>query len=99
MLGVAITVWVFAPAFQGRDAAMRYIGSHRLELGAWLSIIVLNGLITLPLSLAGILDIQQGLSIGTFVIAALATDLPMLVFVYVRLIWPGALTWADLGLK
>ena len=42
------------------------------RLGAWLSVIVLNGLITLPLSLAGILNIQQGLTIGTFVIAALA---------------------------
>lgn len=99
VLGVAITVWVFAPAFQGREAAKRYIGSHRLELGAWVSIIVLNGLITLPLSLVGILNIQQGLTLGTFVIAALSTDLPMLIFVYVRLIWPGALTWTDLGLK
>jgi membrane protease YdiL (CAAX protease family) len=98
-LGIAVTVWVFAPAFQGREAAMRYLGSHRLELGAWVSVLVLNGLITLPLALSGVLNVQQGLTLGTFVIAALSTDLPMLIFVYVRLIWPGALTWTDLGLK
>ncbi len=99
VLGVAVTAWVFVPAFQGREAALRLIGSHRLEIGAWLSVIVLNGVITLPLTLSGILNIQQGLTLGTFVIAALSTDLPMLIFVYVRLIWPRALTWTDLGLK
>jgi membrane protease YdiL (CAAX protease family) len=99
ILGLAVTVWVFAPAFQGREAAARYIGSHRLEIGAWLSVIVLNGLITVPLTVSGILKIDQGLTLGTFVIAALSTDLPMLIFVYVRLIWPGVLTWTDLGLK
>jgi membrane protease YdiL (CAAX protease family) len=99
VLGVAVTIWVFVPAFQGREAASRLIGSHRLEIGAWLSVIVLNGVITLPLTLSGVLNIEQGLTLGTFVIAALSTDLPMLIFVYVRLIWPGALTWTDLGLK
>lgn len=99
ILGLLITVWVFVPAFQGREAAARLIGSHRLEIGAWISVIVLNGLITVPLALSGILRIDQGLTLGTFVIAALSTDLPMLIFVYGRLIWPGALTWTDLGLK
>src|SRR5215471_19001712 len=99
VLGLAVTVWVFLPAFQGREAAARHIGSHRLEIGAWLSVIVLNALITVPLTVSGIVRIDRGLTVGTFVIAALATDLPMLIFVYVRLIWPGALTWIDLGLK
>ncbi|MBV9328369.1 MAG: CPBP family intramembrane metalloprotease [Chloroflexi bacterium] len=99
IFGLLITVWVFAPAFQGREAAARMVGSHRLEIGAWLSVIVLNGLITVPLALTGVLKIDQGLTVGTFVIAAASTDLPMLVFVYLRLIWPGALTWTDLGLK
>ncbi|MBV9580522.1 MAG: CPBP family intramembrane metalloprotease [Chloroflexi bacterium] len=99
IIGLLITVWVFVPAFQGREAAARLVGSHRLELGAWLSVIVMNGLITIPLTLSGALKIEQGLTVGTFVIAALATDLPMLIFVYGRLIWPGVLTWTDLGLK
>jgi membrane protease YdiL (CAAX protease family) len=99
VFGLTVTVWVFVPAFQGREAATRALGSHRLEFGSWLSVIVLSGLITVPLSVSGILRIDQGLTVGTFVIAALSTDLPMLIFVYVRLIWPGALTWTDLGLK
>ena len=41
MLGVAVTAWVFIPAFQGREAAQGHLGSHRLEIGAWLSVIVL----------------------------------------------------------
>jgi uncharacterized protein len=97
MLGVAVAAWVLIPAFQGRAAAQRDLGSHRLELGAWLSVIVLNALVTLPL--APFLHIEQGLTTGTFLIAALSTDIPMLVIIYVRLIMPGALTWRDLGLK
>jgi len=99
MAGLAVTVWTFVPAFQGREAAARLLGSHRLEIGAWLSVIVLNLLITAPLSLAGLLKVDQGLTAGTFVVAAVASDLPMLIFVYVRLIWPRALTWTELGLK
>ena len=94
MLGVAVTAWVFIPAFQGREAAQGHLGSHRLEIGAWLSVIVLNALVTLPL--APFLHIEQGLTTGTFLVAALSTDVPMLLIVYVRLIMPGALTWRDL---
>ena len=46
-----------------------------------------------------LLHIDQGLTAGTFVIAALSTDIPMLLIVYVRVILPGALTWRDLGLR
>jgi membrane protease YdiL (CAAX protease family) len=92
-----ITLWVLVPAFQGKEAAERNLGSHRLELGAWLTVIVLNVLITLPL--APFLHIERGLTVGTFAIAALSTDIPMLVIIYVRLIMPGALTWRDLGLR
>ena len=97
IIGLAIAVWVFIPAFQGADAAPRDLGSHRLAFGAWLTGIVLNALITLPL--APFLRIDQGLTTGTFVIAALSTDIPMLIIVYVRLIMPRALTWRDLGLR
>lgn len=97
VLGLGIALWVLLPGFQGAEAARRDLGSHRLELGAWLTVIVLNALITLPL--APFLHIEQGLTAGTFVIAALSTDIPMVLVVYVRLIRPGALTWQDLGLR
>ncbi len=97
VLALAIAVWVLLPGFQGAAAARRDLGSHRLTVGAWLTVIVLNALITLPL--APFLHIEQGLTAGTFVIAALSTDIPMLLIVYVRLIMPGALTWRDLGLR
>src|SRR5260370_42332966 len=97
VLGVGIAVWVLRPVFQGPEAARRDLGSHRLIFGAWLTVIVLNALITLPL--APFLHIDQGLTAGTFVIAALSTDIPMLLIVYVRLIMPGALSWRDLGLR
>jgi uncharacterized protein len=97
VIGIAVAVWVFLPAFQGPEAARRDLGSHRLTLGAWLTVIVLNAVITLPL--APFLHIEQGLTAGTFIIAALSTDIPMLLIVYVRLIMPGAVTWADLGLR
>ena len=97
VLALAVAVWVLLPGFQGKEAAQRHLGSHRLELGAWLTVIVLNALITLPL--APFLHIEQGLTGGTFLVIALSTDIPMLVIVYVRLIMPGALTWRDLGLR
>ena len=97
VLGLAITGWVFWPAFRGPEAARRDIGTHRLAIGAWLAVIVLNALITLPL--APFLHIERGLTAGTFVIAALSTDIPMLLVVYVRLIMPGAVTLKELGLR
>src|SRR5437868_380391 len=96
VIGLAIAGWVFLPAFQGAEAARRALGSHRLTFAAWVTVIVLNAVITLPL--APFLHIEQGLTAGTFVIAALSTDIPMLLIVYARVIMPGALTWSDLGL-
>jgi uncharacterized protein len=97
LLGLGITAWVFWPAFQGAEAARRDLGTHRLAIGSWLAVIVLNALITLPL--APFLHIESGLTSGTFLIAALSTDIPMLLLVYVRLIMPGAVTLEELGLR
>jgi CAAX protease family protein len=97
VLALLIAVWVLAPGFGSEQAAKRYLGSHRLELGAWVTVIVLNALITLPL--APFLHIEQGLTAGTFLVAALSTDIPMLLILYLRVIRPGALTWQDLGLR
>jgi uncharacterized protein len=97
VLGIGITVWVFWPAFKGPEAARQAIGTHRLALGSVVAVIVLNGLITLPF--ASVLRVDQGLTSGTFVLAALSTEIPMLLVVYVRLIMPGAVTWAELGVR
>jgi membrane protease YdiL (CAAX protease family) len=97
VLGIGTTVWVFWPAFKGPEAARQAIGTHRLALGSVVAVIVLNALLTLPFF--PVLRLDQGLTSGTFVLAALSTEIPMLLVVYVRLIMPGALTWAELGVR
>ena len=97
VLGLSITAWVFLPAFQGREAARRDLGTHRLAIGGWVAVIVLNAIIALPLS--PFLHIEGGLTTGTFLVAALSSDIPMLLVVYVRLIMPGAVTLEELGLR
>src|SRR2546423_4199331 len=97
VLGLAITAWVFWPAFKGPAAAREAIGTHRLALGAIISVVVMNAAITLPF--AQLLRIDKGFTVSTFVVAALSTEIPMLVFVYVRLVMPGAVTWTELGLR
>jgi membrane protease YdiL (CAAX protease family) len=96
VLGLAVSAWVYWPALQGADAARRALGTHRLAVGAIVSVLVLNAAITLPL--APYLRGDGGFTTGTFALAALATDIPMLLFVLVRLILPGAVTWRELGL-
>jgi membrane protease YdiL (CAAX protease family) len=86
-----------APAFQGPAVARRALGSHRLEFGAWLTVIVLDGLLTLPI--APVLRIDRGLNTRTFVILALSTDIPMLLVVYLRFVRSGALSWREVGLR
>jgi uncharacterized protein len=97
LLGLGITAWVLWPAFNGAEAARRDLGTHRLAIGSWLAVIVLNALIALPL--APFLHIERGLTSETFLFAALATDIPMLLLIYVRLIMPGAVTLEELGLR
>jgi len=97
VLGIAVTVWVFWPAFRGPEAAREAVGTYRLALGAFFSLLVINSAIVLPLE--PILHIERGLTTGTFVVAALSTDITMLGFVYVRLVMPGAVTWTELGLR
>ena len=98
ILGVAVCVWVFLPALRGPYEASKAIGTHRLAIGAVLAVLVMNALITLPLGRFGILRIDRGFTTSTFVLAALSTEIPMLLFIYLRLVLPGAVTWRDLGL-
>src|SRR3974390_1541871 len=94
ILGLASAVWVMAPALQGPDAARRDLGSHRLEFGGWLTALVLIALVSLPVG--RLFNVSQELTLSTFIVSALATDVPLLLFVYVRLILPGAMTWTEL---
>src|ERR671933_781606 len=88
VLGLAVTGWVFWPAFQGPEAARAAIGTHRLAVGSIISVLVLNAAITLLV--APYLRVEGGFTSGSFLIAALSTQIPMLVFLYVRLILPGS---------
>jgi uncharacterized protein len=97
VLGLAVTAWVFRPAFQGPERAREALGTHRLAIGSVVAVIVLNAIMTLPL--APFAHVGQGFTTSTFLIAALSTEIPMLLFVYVRLIMPGAVTWRELGLR
>jgi membrane protease YdiL (CAAX protease family) len=97
ILGVVVTVWVYRPAFQGPEAARRHLGTHRLAFGSLVSVLVLNTLLTLPL--APLLRVDRGFTLVSFVVAALSTQIPMVIFVYVRLIRSGAVTWAELGVR
>jgi membrane protease YdiL (CAAX protease family) len=97
VLGIGATAWVFWPAFHGPEAARRAIGTHRLAVGGLLSVIVLS---LIPSAfIAPYLRMEQGLNSGSFVVAALLTQIPMLLVVYLRLVLPGAVTWAELGLR
>jgi CAAX protease family protein len=96
-VAVGSAVWVLAPAFFGAEAARRDLGSHRLEFGGWLTSVLLIGIVALPASL--LLHVGPELTLSTFVVSALATDIPLLIFIYVRFIWPKALSWSELGLK
>src|SRR5215510_4722058 len=97
VLGLAVTLWVFAPALGGPEVARRAVGTHRLAIGSLVAVITLNAALTIPI--APFLHIERGLTTGTFVIAALTTEIPMLLIVYFRLVAPGAVTWTELGLR
>lgn len=97
VLGVTASAWVFWPAFKGPEVARQAIGTHRLAVGALLSVIVLSLAMTAPI--APFLHLDQGLRSTSFVIAALLTQIPMVLVVYLRLVLPGAVSWAELGLR
>jgi membrane protease YdiL (CAAX protease family) len=97
LLGLAVTIWVFWPAFKGPEAARQMIGTHRLAIGSVIAVFTLNTLLTLPL--VPLLHLDRGFTTVSFVVAAVSTEIPMLLVIYVRLIMPGAVTWSELGLR
>jgi membrane protease YdiL (CAAX protease family) len=92
---VAIAVWVFLPAFQGAQAARRGTGTHRLVVGSQVVVLALNALLTVPL--AG--RLEHGFDPFSFILAAAATQIPMVLVIVGRLVLPGAATWEELGLR
>ncbi len=97
LAGIGISAWVFAPALDGPAAAKRDLGTYRLSFGMIVAVLALNFALTLPLAIDP--RNQESFSLETFALAALATQVPILVVVYARLIWPKAVTWLDLGLR
>jgi uncharacterized protein len=97
VLGLGVTAWVYRPVFQGPAAARAALGTHRLALGAIVSVVVMNAALTLPF--APFLSLERGFTTFSFLLAALSTQIPMVVFILVRLIWSGAVTWRELGVR
>ncbi len=94
--GLAVAFWVFAPVPRGPEAARRDVGTHRLALGSVVVVLLLNAILVAPL--APLLRSQDE-TVVTFLVAAIATEIPMLLVLYTRLILPRALSWWDLGLR
>jgi membrane protease YdiL (CAAX protease family) len=93
---VAIAVWTFLPALRGPEAARRDVGTHRLAFGCAVTVLLMSTLLGLPFAR----DLRDGpFTLATFAPVALATQVPMLLVVYARLIWPHAVTWHELGLR
>jgi membrane protease YdiL (CAAX protease family) len=98
VLGLAVMGWVFWPAFKGPEVAQQAVGTHRLAIGGLIAVLVLSLAMAAPI--APLLHLEQGLqSSYSFVVAALLTQIPMVLVVYLRLVLPGAVTWAELGLR
>jgi membrane protease YdiL (CAAX protease family) len=96
LVGVAIIIWTFRPALRGPEAAQQDVGTHRLVLGCCVAVLLLSTLLTIPLTR----ELRSApFTLANFVPAALATQIPILVVLYARLIWPRAVTWQDLGLR
>ncbi len=71
LLGLAVTVWVFWPAFRGPEAARRDLGTHRLAIGAVIAVLVLSNLVALLLN--PFLHLERALSSSSFIVVALLT--------------------------
>jgi len=96
LVAAAITAWTFAPALRGPDAARRDVGSHGLAFGGIVSLLLLSTLASLRFAQ----DLRDApFTLSTFSLASLATQIPLVLVVYARRIWPRALTWQDLGLR
>lgn len=93
---VAAALWLFVPALRGAEAARRLLGTHRVALASVLTVLLVNALLTLPVADS---VRQQGLTVRTFAAAALGTGIPLFLVPLLRGILPGAITWADLGLR
>lgn len=94
--GFAVTAWVFAPAFAGQAAARRLVGTHRLALGSLVVVLVINTILTSPF--AGTFR-RQGLTSESFLLAAFATQFPLLLVPYLRVVLPGAVRLSGLGFR
>jgi uncharacterized protein len=96
LIGVVVSALFMWPALRGAEAARQGVGGHLFVLGAIVAVLTLNVLFTLPF---GDELRNQPLTIPGFAIAALSTQLPILVVLFARLVLPGAVSWQELGLR
>jgi uncharacterized protein len=97
LLVIGVGAYVLTPAFQGRAAAWRDVGSHRLVLASTALVIALSNLGPILFMLAGT---PAGLcSVPGFLSSALSVGVSLLGVTYFRFIRPGVLTADDLGLR
>ena len=94
--GLLAVGWVVATGVGGGDRARRHLGTVRLSLGCLAVVLLIHSLLTLPLA-----PLVTGgrLTIFTFLLAALATQVPMLLVLYLRIVHSGAASWSELGLR
>jgi membrane protease YdiL (CAAX protease family) len=97
VLGLAVTAWVFWPAFHGREAARVAIGSHAFVAGTVVCLLFMYVLVAVALQ--PLLSLDKLQTMAGFAAAFAVTDIPLLAFVYLRLVLPGAATWGELGLR
>ena len=97
LLGLAVTIWVFWPVFLGREAARKAIGSHAFVAGTVVCLLFMY--VVVATLLQPLLTLDKLQTSAGFAAAFVVTDIPLLAFIYLRLVLPGAATWGELGLR
>ena len=100
LVGLVITAWVLVPPFRARDHGAGYLGTHRLAVASLAAVLII--VLGLQLAVVPFFGITrgglQGLTLGTFVVAVIFTDTPLVAIPLVRTIFAGVWSWGDLGL-
>jgi membrane protease YdiL (CAAX protease family) len=109
LVGVAgLALYVLIPAFSGPERAARDRGSHRVVVASTLLAALAGNVIAavylIPASVSRPSPGTSGeldglLSPVGIAVSALALDLALLAVVYLRIVRPGAITWARMGLQ
>lgn len=110
LVGLAgLALYVMIPAFSGPQRAARDRGSHRVVIASTLLSAIAGNIIAAiyliptasgfgrPSDTPG--GLEELLSPAGIAVSAVALDVALLVVVYLRIVRPGAITWARMGLQ